>query len=170
MRKILKTGAATLMLTAMSADICAAAEQTAGCAYPVDLYAVRAAAIQQNLMTAASSCHAFPEYDRFVTQYHRGLWASDLRLEVFFSRLYGQDGPAKYNSFRKRLANASSLQSVNHRLTYCANAKASFELALGHRRKSLTAFLAARPSRAEAEFSPCIIVPRARMSRSTGET
>ena len=170
MRKILKTGAAALMFTSMSADVRAAAEQSAGCAYPVDMYAVRAASIQQNLMVAASSCHAAPEYNRFVTQYRDGLQASDHRLEYFFRRLYGHDGTARYHAFKKRLAAASSLQSVNKHLTYCADAQASFDLALGHRRKSLTAFLAAKPSRAEEEFSPCIIVPRAPMSRRTGDT
>lgn len=170
MRKTLKTGTAALMLSSMFADMCAAAEQSAGCAYPVDLYAIRAAAAQQNLMTAASSCHAVPEYNRFVTQYHRGLQASDHRLEAFFRRLYGQSGTVKYHVFKKRLANASSLQSINKGPTYCADAQASFDLALGHRRKSLTAFLAARPSRAEEEFSPCIIVPRTPMSRRTGDT
>ena len=158
MRKIVKTGAAALILTSMCADMCAAAEQSAGCAYPADMYAVRATAIQQNLMVAALSCHAGPEYDRFVSRYHRGLQASDHQLERFFRRLYGQTGTAKYHAFRKRIADASSLQSVNHRLTYCANAEASFDLALNGRRKSLTAFLAARPSRAEADFSPCVIV------------
>lgn len=156
MRKILKTGAAALMLTAVFADICAAAEQSAGCANPVDMYAVRAAAIQQNLMIAASSCHAVTEYNRFVTRYRRGLQASDQRLEAFFRRLYGQSGPVKYHAFKERLANASSLQSINKGPAYCADAQASF--ALSDRRRSLTAFLAARPSRAEEDFSPCVIV------------
>ncbi len=168
MRKILKSGAAALMLTSMFADI-AAAEQSAGCAYPVDMYAVRAAAIQQNLMVAASSCHAAPEYDRFLTRYHRGLQASDHRLGAFFRRLYGQSGTARYQAFKKRLANASSLQSLNRHPTYCADAEASFDLALSHRRMSLTAFLAARPSRAEEDFSPCVIVA-APNSHRTGDT
>lgn len=158
MRKILKTGAAALMLTAMFADLCAAAEQSAGCANPVDMYAVRAAAIQQNLMIAASSCHAVPEYNRFVTRYGRGLQASDHQLEAFFRRLYGQSGTVKYHAFKKRLANASSLQSINKGPAYCADAQASFDLALSGRRRSLTAFLAAQPSRAEDDFSPCVIV------------
>lgn len=150
MRKIPKTGAAALMLASMFADI-AAAEQSAGCAYPADIYAVRANAIQQNLMTAALSCHAVPEYNRFVTRYHRGLQASDHQLEAFFQRLYG-------HAFKKRLANASSLQRVNKGATYCADAQASFDVALSHRSKSLTAFLATQPSRAEEDFAPCIII------------
>lgn len=158
MRKILKTGAAALMLTSMFADMCAAAEQSAGCANPVDIYAVRAAAIQQNLMTAALTCHAAPEYSRFIARYLRGLLASDHQLEAFFVRLYGQSGTAKYYAFKKRLANASSLQSINKGPAYCADAQASFDLALSGRRRSLTAFLAAQPSRAEEDFSPCVIV------------
>lgn len=158
MRQILKTGAAALMLTSMLADMCAAAERSAGCAYPVDIYAVRAAVIQQNLMTAALTCHAAPEYSRFIAQYLRGLLASDYQLEAFFQRLYGQSGTAKYNAFKKRLANASSEQSINRGPAYCADAQASFDLALSHGGKSLTAFLTARPSRAEEDFSLCVIV------------
>ena len=158
MRQILKTGAAALMLTSMFADMCAAAERSAGCANPVDIYAVRAAAIQQNLMTAALTCHAAPEYSRFITRYLRGLLASDHQLEAFFLRLYGQSGTAKYQAFQKRLAHASSLQSINRGASFCADAQASFDLALSHSRMSLTAFLAARPTRAEEDFSPCVIV------------
>jgi hypothetical protein len=155
MRKILKTGAAALMLTTMLADICAASEPAAGCANPADMYAVRAAAIQQNLMVAALSCHAIPDYNRFVTQYRSELQASDHQLEVFFQRLYGQSGTAKYHSFKTRLANASSLQSINKGLSYCEDAQATFDLALSRGRKSLTAFLSAQPTQAENNFSPC---------------
>jgi uncharacterized protein YeaO (DUF488 family) len=158
MRKILKTGAAALMLTSMLSDICAAAERSAGCANAADLYAVRAAAIQQNLMVAALSCHAIPQYNQFVMRYRPELQASDHQLEALFRRLYGPAGTARYHAFKTHLANASSLQSVNKGLTYCADAQASFDLALSRGRMSLTAFIAAEPSRAEEDFAPCAVV------------
>jgi hypothetical protein len=162
MRMILKTSAAALMLTSMLANVCAASERAAGCANPVDMYAVRAAAIQQNLMVAALSCHAVPEYNQFVIRYRAGLQASDHQLESFFRRLYGQSGTAQYHSFKTRLANASSLESINRGLTYCADAQAMFDLALSRGRKSLTAFLSVQPSQAENSFSPCEIVTASR--------
>jgi hypothetical protein len=158
MRKILKTGAAALMLTSMIANVCAAAERGAGCANPADMFAVRTAAIQQNLMVAALSCHAIPEYNEFVTRYRPELQASDHQLEVFFKRLYGQSGTAQYHSFKTHLANASSLQSINKGLTYCADAQAMFDLALSRGRMSLTAFLSDQPTEAENNYSACEIV------------
>jgi hypothetical protein len=155
MRKTLKTGAAALMLTSMFADICVAAERSATCANPADMYAVRAAAVQQNLMVAALSCHAIAQYNRFVTEYRTQLQASDHQLEIFFRRLYGQSGTSQYHSFKTRLANASSLESINKGLTYCAEAQATFDLALNRGRKSLTAFLAGQPEQVEINFSPC---------------
>jgi len=122
------------------------------------MYAIRAAAIQQNLMVAALSCHAVPEYNQFVIRYRPELQASDHQLEMLFRRLYGASGTAKYHAFKTHLANASSLESINKGLTYCADAQASFDLALDRGRKSLTAFLAAQPSRAEEDFSPCASV------------
>lgn len=158
MNRTLKTSAAALMLTSILANVCAAAERSAGCANPADMYAVRAAAVQQNLMVAALSCHAVPEYNRFVTRYRPELQASDHQLETFFRRLYGQSGTAHYHAFKTRLANASSLESINKGMTYCADAQASFDLALSRGRMTLTAFLAAQPSRAEEDFSSCEIV------------
>jgi hypothetical protein len=158
MRKILKTGAAALMLTSMFANICAAAERSEICANPADMYAVRAAAIQQSLMVAALTCHESREYNRFVLRYRSGLQASDHQLERFFQRLYGQSGTARFHSFKTRLANASSLQSIRQGLGYCARARSTFQLAVGDGTKSLTAFLSGRPSEAEEDFSRCAIV------------
>ena len=80
MRKIIKTGAAVLMLTCMVEDAWAAAS-TAGCARPEDMSAVKTAAIQQRLMVAALSCHAVDLYNKFVTSYQKDLQASDMALQ-----------------------------------------------------------------------------------------
>ncbi len=158
MRTMLKTGATALMLTSMVTNLCAAAERSAACANAADLYAVRAAAVQQSLMVAALTCHAVPEYNSFVMRYRSGLQASDHQLEVFFHRLYGEAGTARYHSFKTRLANASSMESIHKGLAYCADAQATFDLALDRGSKSLTAFLSGQPSDVEKDFTACEIV------------
>jgi hypothetical protein len=157
MRKILKTGAAALMLTCMAGNVWAATARVAECANPADMYAVRTAAIQQKLMVAALSCHSIEVYNKFVTSYRTDLQASDRHLQDFFRRLYGPSGTANYHSFKTRLANSSSLESLNDP-GYCVNAQATFDAALENRSKSLTVFISDRPTEAERAFSQCEVI------------
>jgi hypothetical protein len=154
MHRILKTSTAALMLISMSGTVWAATTEPAGCASREDMFAVRAAAVQQKLMVAAFSCHATQLYNRFVTTYQRDLQASDLALQNFFLRMYGQTGIADYHSFKTRLANMSSIQSIHDTQAYCANAQASFDAALINK-KSLPVFLASQTTTADNAFPRC---------------
>jgi hypothetical protein len=156
MRKLLKTGATALMLVCMAQNAWAATDSS-GCARSEDISAVRATAIQQRLMVAAFSCRSIELYNTFVRSYQADLQASDRQLQNFFQRLYGHSGESHYHSFKTRLANASSLQSINDP-QYCASAQATFDEALSRGRKSLTAFVATQPSAEERAFSSCEIV------------
>jgi hypothetical protein len=156
MRTISKASATALMLVCMAENVWAATEP-AGCASSEDIYAVRTAAIQQRLMVAAFSCHAIELYNRFVRSYQTDLQASDRQLQNLFQRTYGHSGEANYHSFKTRLANTSSIQSIKDP-RYCANAQATFHAALSRSKKSLAAFVAGQPSRAERVFSPCGVV------------
>ena len=163
MRTLLKTAATALMLVSMTENVWAAADSPQ-CASTADISAVRAAAVQQRLMVAALSCHAVELYNTFVRSYQTDLQASDRQLQNFFHRLYGQSGEANYHSFKTHLANASSLESIKDP-GYCANAKATFDSALGRDRKSLVAFVAEQPSGAERTFSTCGAVASTRFVR-----
>ena len=77
MRKIVKTGAAALMLTCMAGNVWAAAATAAGCAKPADMSALQTAAKQQKLMVAALSCNAAPLYNVY-SQLVYSLKASDV--------------------------------------------------------------------------------------------
>ena len=156
MRKILKSGATALMLVCMAQNVWAAGNSS-GCASSADISAVRATAVQQRLMVAALSCRSIELYNTFVRSYQTDLQASDRQLQNFFQRLYGHAGESHYHSFKTRLANASSLQSINDP-QYCASAQATFDAALSLSKKSLTAFVATQPSAEESAFSPCEIV------------
>jgi len=152
MHRILKTTTAALMLISISGNVWAATAEPAGCASREDMFAVRAAAMQQRLMVAAFSCHATQLYNRFITTYQSDLQASDLALQNFFRRLYGQTGIADYHSFKTRLANMSSIQSIHDTQSYCANAQATFNAALTNTKKSLPVFLARQTTTADNAF------------------
>jgi hypothetical protein len=156
MRKILKSTATALMLTCMGGDVMAAAN-SASCANSEDMLAVRTAAVQQRLMVAALSCHAIERYNNFVITYQKDLQASDRALQNFFRRLNGQTGVADYHSFKTRLANTSSLQSIRD-TSYCADAQATFDAALTDTKRSLPVFLAGQTTAVDNAFSPCQVV------------
>ena len=153
MRKIVRVGGLVLMLTSIGGQALAAASPS-GCARSDDVYALRAAAVQQRLMVAAFSCQAVDRYNKFVIAYRKDLQASDLALQQFFRRLNGQTGTADYHSYKTRLANAASMQSIKD-TSYCANAEATFTDALDTGNKSLRIFLANKPADAEGAYRPC---------------
>src|SRR5215212_9303218 len=109
MRKIVKTGAAALMLTCMASNVLAAAATASGCARPVEINALKTAAMQQRLMVAALSCGESQSYNTFVRSYQKELQASDKELQTYFRRVNGKTGTADYHAYKTRLANTSSM-------------------------------------------------------------
>ena len=155
MRKLLKSSTAALMLICMTGDAWAAAN-SAGCANPEDMFAVRTAAVQQRLMVAAFSCHAADRYNNFVTSYQKDLQASDRALQNFFLRLNAKSGIADYHSFKTRLANTSSIQSFRD-TNYCADAQTTFEAAL-NKKGSLSVFISGQTTAVDDAYSPCQVL------------
>lgn len=153
MRKLVKTGAAVLMLTGMAGNVMAATQ--AGCARPNEMAAVKAAAIQQRLMVAALSCDAAKLYNNFVSTYQKDLQASDRDLQNFFRRLHGKNGTEEYHAFKTKLANASSMASIGDITGYCASAKQLFDEALTSARSTLAAFVGTRETAADTAFEQC---------------
>src|SRR5580704_13108267 len=98
MQKMVKTGAAALMLTGMAANVFAASASAAGCARPEDMTALKAAAVQQKLMVAALTCDAVKLYNDFVRSYQKDLQASDKALQNFFRRVNGVSGTDDYHA------------------------------------------------------------------------
>jgi len=121
------------------------------CARADDVYALRAAAIQQRLMVAALDCYAADRYNKFVMAYRKELRASDITLQRFFRRLNGRTGEADYHSFKTHLANASANHSADDRQGYCASAETTFGGALSRKSKSLRIFVEDTPIEAEGD-------------------
>ncbi len=158
MRKMVKTGAAALMLTCMAGNVWAATAAAAGCVKPDEITALKAAAVQQRLMVAALSCDAVKLYNDFVRSYQKELQASDRALQNFFRRLNGATGTEDFHAYKTRLANASSMQSIGNILSYCANAKASFDASLGEQKSTLATFVLSQDAFVDGSFTPCPVV------------
>ena len=157
MRKFAKSCVTALMLTCMAGNVWAATTEGVGCARPEDMSAIKAAAVQQRLMVAALSCNAIQLYNKFVTAYQKELQTSDRALQNFFRRLNGKTGTEDYHTFKTRLANTSSLQSIGDINAYCASTKEAFDTALNSTKITLAGFVSGQTTAADAAFSPCQI-------------
>ncbi len=135
---------ATLSLTsnAFAASRCARDE----------IIALDTAALQQELMVAALTCHQIASYNRFVLAYRPELQDADAAVQAFFTQ---REGVAAYHTFKTRLANDSSLQSAHDRDGYCTDARAIFDTALPRDGLPLDELVDAMPVSAEAVMDKC---------------
>ena len=169
--KITKSLATLLALAGMSGPVLAAPI----CATETDMTAFRTAAVQQQLMVAALTCHDIDAYNRFVVTYRPELQKSDAELKAYFIK---KGNEAEYDTFKTKLANLSSLSNIANGPAYCANAGAAFDIAL-RSHQSLASFVAdqrlmialpqqnqcaARPLQASAAPMPAPAAPPARLS------
>ena len=125
MSPMLKTCATALALVSMTAPVLAGA-----CARPNESMAMRAAAIQQELMVAALYCHEVGRYNKFVLAYRKELQDSDATMKMYFHRANAVTGEADYHAFKTRLANGFSLTSLHGMERYCQNSGEVFDSAL----------------------------------------
>jgi len=145
-----KTGAAAFALSLLAGNAWAAAS----CARPQDLTALRTAALQQQLMVAALTCHDVADYNRFVISYRSELQKSDKALMNFFLRQDARKGADDFNAYKTRLANASSLRSLRDP-RFCRSAKLAFDVAL-NRKGALAKLASERPSPIETGYASCL--------------
>lgn len=137
------------MRWAFACAVCAVSAAVAGsadaravrCAMPEEVSAIRVAAIQQELMVAALTCHEIDRFNAFQTGYGPELRSSDATLLRMFRRLYGgSGGEARYHAFKTKLANQSSMRSIHDNPGYCQEAGAILTTALATERPTLVAF------------------------------
>ena len=123
------------------------------CTQPQDAVAVRAAAVQQEMMVAAFMCRDVASYNRFVISHQIELQQTDKILMDFFVQNDAQTGFDDYNLFKTELANASSLRSVRDP-QFCRRVNANFAAALG-RSESLARVLLELPYSVETGSVRC---------------
>ena len=123
------------------------------CTQAQDAVAVRAAAVQQEMMVAAFMCRDVASYNRFVISHQIELQETDKALMDFFAQNDAQTGFDDYNLFKTELATASSLRSVRDP-QFCRRVNANFAVALG-RRESLAQVLLELPYSVETGSVRC---------------
>ena len=122
------------------------------CATPADMAALRTAALQQELMVAAFSCHAIQQYNQFVLAHRAELIDSDGRLKAYF--VHARGGEAGYHTYKTELANASSLRSIRDTDAFCSGAADDFDQA--DDMENLSAVLDSHEWRNSISFEACI--------------
>jgi hypothetical protein len=127
----------------LTANLVAANAWGAECVNRENLSALRTAAMQQELMVAALSCHDVSRYNHFVIAHQAELIDSDARLKSFFVGHNARSGEASYHTFKTELANSASLRSIRESDSFCSDARAKFDVA--SRSMNLSAFVAAQP-------------------------
>lgn len=149
-------GAGTIAIACVLAGSPALAADKAKCARPEEMTAMQTAAVQQELMVAALSCHAITLYNAFVTGYQKELQDSDKSLQKLFQRLRGgKKGTEDYHSYKTKLANGSSIKSIQNITQFCADAQAAFATALSPAKESLSNFVSGRAKGDDDGITPC---------------
>lgn len=126
------------------------------CATHDEYASLKVAALQQEMMVAALTCHQIGSYNRFVRSYRSDLQRSDHALLGLFVREDGKDGSAAYNAYKTKLANDSMLEKNEHR-AFCRDVRRDFA-ALKHR-TSLVDFVSSRATYVRLPFEDCGGVP-----------
>ena len=150
MKAILKTAAATLASFALAGQAFAADI----CARPDEAMALKAAALQQELMVAALTCDDVGAYNRFVVSHQRELQESDAALLGYFQRASAHAGADNYNAYKTKLANDFSLACLREHQDYCYTADAAFNQAFG-RGGSLAMFIVSEQVEAPGAYAAC---------------
>jgi hypothetical protein len=114
----------------------AAAER---CASPSEMTTLRVAALQQQLMVAALTCHQARAYNRFVLAYRPQLRRSDHAMLALFLHSDRADGDADYNAYKTRLANLAMLKENKNVRAFCGAARRDFRAAKARRSLALLA-------------------------------
>ena len=124
----MKRSIGALLAGAFAAQLMPAGAWGADCANRADSAALKMAALQQELMVAALSCHDVALYNDFVLSHQPELIASDATLKAFFVRRGGgKRGEEGYHTYKTELANSASLRSIRETDSFCAAAADEFD-------------------------------------------
>lgn len=125
------------------------------CASPREYSSLKLAALQQELMVAALTCHETRSYNRFVLSYRPQLQRSDRAMLAFFKKRDGaRAGDAHYNAYKTKLANDSMLQENANGDAYCDEAREAFQAAFENH-GSLNNWVATQRVSVEIPYEDC---------------
>ena len=144
---------------ALSAVLAGAADARAvRCAMPDEVSAIRIAAVQQELMVAALTCDQVTNFNAFQVGFGPELRNSDATLHKMFKRIFGgRQGEAEFHAFKTRLANDSSIRSIQDNQGYCHEAATVFSSALAPAKPTLAAFVSGVTIQEQSPVNSCDI-------------
>ncbi len=123
-----------------------------------EITSIQVAAVQQELMVAALTCDQVTNFNAFQTGFGPELRASDATLHKMFKRIFGaKQGEAEFHAFKTRMANDSSMRSINDNRGYCQEAAGVFASALVPSRPTLAAFVSTVTVQEQSPVNSCDI-------------
>lgn len=151
-----KAGALSLAGLLAASPVMAAS--SGKCAKADEVTAIQVAAVQQELMVAALTCNEVTNFNAFQTGYGPELRASDATLHKMFKRIFGpRQGEAQFHAFKTRLANDSSIRSINDNQGYCHETAAVFASALAPAKPTLAVFVSGVTVQQDSPVNSCDI-------------
>ena len=148
MRTALVAGACVLALCAAAGAAPRGKAKPVKCASPLEVTAMQATSIQQELMDAALTCGdvARDNYNAFQTRFGPELRVTDKAMLQMFARVMGgSKGDKAYNLFKTELAARSELRRTKNHDDFCQEANLVAAAALGPSKIQLAEFVADIP-------------------------
>lgn len=118
----------------------------ASCIDRNDKAAFHVRALQTDLMVAALTCGAKPEYNTFARKFQHTLIDHGVALKALFRGLHGASAEKALNAYVTALANRASQRSISRRDQYCEHTLRTFTALTGLKPIDLAAFSMKRPA------------------------
>jgi len=147
----MKLCASLLAMCAMTSQAFASAV----CTKASEATALKAETLQQQLMVAALTCDAAEPYNRFVLAWRGALVDSDRTAEGYFQRVNASTGFSDYQTYKTKLANDFSLDSMHNSDSFCSTARTIFAAADSERGARLGDFIASLNMSGDELYAQC---------------
>lgn len=151
MKRTMKLCASVLAISAMTSQAFASVV----CTKAAEATALKAETLQQQLMVAALTCNAAEPYNRFVIAWRGELVDSDRAAQGFFQRVNGSSGFSDYQTYKTKLANDFSLDSMHDTDSFCATARTIFAAADSEHGARLGDFVASLNMSGDEPYAQC---------------
>ena len=110
-----------------------------------DKAAFHVRALQTDLMVAALTCGAKPEYNSFARKFRNALVDHGMALKSLFQHLHGASAEKALNAYVTALANRASQRSIARRDQYCEHTLRTFTALSDLKPADLATFSMKRP-------------------------
>jgi len=128
------------------ASISAGSAIAASCDIRPDKAAFHVRALQTELMVAALTCDARPQYNNFAKKFQNTLVYHGHALKQLFRVSHGAGAEKALNSYITTLANKASQRSISKRSHYCERTLRTFVALKNMKPRELASFSMKRPA------------------------